>query len=380
MSPRDFGIYGLIASASYVIAQIAGIEAYQIVMRRISQATPEDFIEDRPFYGRMLFLTGSIAASFGTALGLYFSWSPIIVAMCAGIVTLEYLGVEAQRVLIAERQYNRAMAQVSMRFLPWSVAFPLLTLLGTIEPTWSIETVLGSWLFFSAISIFLATPVLPLYFAKLPEGFKCWLTQIFRAAPPWMIVALSGRFLESGSRMVPGFVINENAAGRFVFLASISTIGAVAIRSAVEPMFFTRMIARDGADKARRAFTIVSLAVLAVAAVLGGVAWYFVGKFAVHAYTPEETKAFFMMEIASALFVLSQVPHFKLYAAKRDREILWIAVLTLAVALPLTVAATWMWGILGTALGTLIGSTFLLVVKLERADMWHSAKPFRLQY
>jgi hypothetical protein len=262
MTANDFGIYGLIASGSYVFAQIAGMEAYQTIMRRISQAGTEAFIPDRPFYARMMVFTGTIAFATGAGLGLWFGWSQPVVLLCAGIVLSEYLGVEAMRVLIAERHYNASMAAVSMRFLPWSVGFPLLRLAGVLKGNWPIEQVLAAWLVFSFVAMAFTIPILPRYLCRAPAGFRAWFIGILRSAPPWVVIALSARFIESGTRMVPGFLIDEAAAGRFVFLASIASLGAVAMKSAIEPLYFTRMIVAEEGSRARRQFALVNLAVL----------------------------------------------------------------------------------------------------------------------
>jgi hypothetical protein len=71
-------------------------------------------------------------------------------------------------------------------------------------------------------------------------------------------------------------------------------------------------------------------------------------------HSATDTRAFIIMIVASSVLALSQVPHFKLYAEKRDADILRIAVLSLCLALPVTVACTYLYGSVGTALGTLI--------------------------
>lgn len=363
MTADEFGVYGLVATGSYVIAQIAGLEAAPVVLRRIAQQSGPSRCLDQRFYGRLLLITGAAAFALGLAFASWFDWALSITLCCGGIVLLEYWGIEASRILVVERRVGLAMVSVSMRFLPWSIGFPISAAIGFYPAPWSVEHVLLAWLLSSAASLLCIAPAIAAYYGSLPPGFGRWLTILLRGSPKWVIIALCSRFLESGLRMVPGFVIDEAAAGRFVFISTLAATGGIAIRSVIEPIYFTRMITPDQSSEARREFGRITAAGLIGSAVGVAAVWHALPWLSGKENSGRETIVLVLMLASSSLLCLAQVPHFKLYAENRDREVLIISAWVLAGSIPLVLGLTLTYGILGSAIGAVACSAVFAIWK-----------------
>jgi|GEM_PF-5743469 hypothetical protein len=367
MDPEAFGIYGLIAAGTYVFSQIAGIEAFQIVMRRVARKESGDGLDDRPFYGRFIFLSAPIAFGLGAGMGVWFGWPTEVTLMAGAITAFEYLGVEAMRILVAENRADLSLLSVATRFVFWSFGFPVLTVAGIIGAPWPLDAVLASWLVSSVLALTFLAPIWAPYWQPMPAAFWSWYRMILAAAPRWIVVALTMRFLESGVRMVPGFMIDEVAAGHFVFLATLAGFGGIGMKAVVEPFFFARMVRPDTGKAARRRFGQLTLVVNAAGAVVSAVGFWATTTFGGRALGSEEAMVLGLLIVASTTTSFAQIPHFKLYAAHRDNDILATSLATFIVSVPLVFGLTYGFGLVGTSLGAAISGGVLLGAKALRA-------------
>jgi hypothetical protein len=380
MEPRAFGIYGLIAASSYIFIQIAGIEAFAVVMRRIAVSHPGEGGDDRPFYGRFMILSACLSFIMGAGLGHWFGWSAEIILLSGGIVALEYIGVEAVRILAAEKRPDLSLYAASMRFTLWSFGFPLLGLAGLLAAPWKLEWVLLAWLVSDIAALAFLAPVWRRYGAPMSAGFWTWYRVLLRGAPRWVIIALAPRFLESGVRVVPGFAIDEAAAGRFVFLATLAAIGSIGLRSVIEPFFFARMLDPEEGAGARRQFARATAALVALGALASALGWGLATRSGGKELGEASGLILTLLVLAGAAVSFSQIAHYRLYAGQHDGAIFRISLITLLIGIPLVFALTFAAGMTGTALGAALTALLFLALKLWRSGLLGRGEDGQLRF
>ncbi|WP_336963535.1 hypothetical protein [Sphingobium aquiterrae] len=364
MTPTDFGIYGLVASASPIILQLVGLEAYQVTLRNISKSgmTPQA-MADRAHYGRFIGLAACLAGLSGLAFALWFQWSLQLIALTAAVCIAEYVGTEATRILVSEQRPDSAMFSISLRYLPWNLGLPLLALANVIPRHWSAETVLLCWLVCSVAGSLFLLEVGGRYVARVDSAFRDWALALVRQVPRWVLIGISWRFLETGVRIVPGVMIDEKATGHFVFFATLASIGSTGLKAAIEPFWFVRMIRGESGRRARREYAGITVVWLLVAALLSAGIVYGSARFGGRAVTHGDIAIFALLVASCACLALSQIPHFTLYAMEADQLIERVSVLALIVGLIACPFGTYAFGLVGTAVGALIGSFVLLMGK-----------------
>jgi hypothetical protein len=367
MTPIDFGIYGIIASSSYLINQIVGLEAHQTTLRRVALQT-EAGLGGRPAYGRFVALSAFLSGIGGMAFALWFGWSPTVIALSGAIVAAEYVGTEVTRILIVEGRSSSAQVSVSLRFVPWCFGWPIAMFAGFVQKPWNLELVLLSWLLSSVFGLLFIIPLLPRYFGAMGEGFFRWYRGTLAVAPMWLVVALCWRFLETGIRLVPAFVIDEATAGRYVFFANLASIGSTGLKAAIEPFWHLRMIQPESGARARHEFAVVSLSWILFGAALSFVGLWFLVYWGQRSATPSDWVLLAVLNAASGFLAMSQVPHFRLYAAHADKIIFQVSAVVLVGSIIVSTLLTVLFGLAGTAAGALIGCSAILGMKCITAS------------
>lgn len=363
MTQKDFGIYALIASASMVIVLIAGLEMYQITLRRVAKRAEGADRDERPLYGRFILAAATASALGGAVFAYGFGWSPTVVLLSAGICFAEYLGTEATRILVAEKKSDLAMFSISTRFLPWNVGLPILSFVGILPRPWSIEFVLGSWLVSSVLGGLFLRAAAQQYFGRSDQPMKHWIAGMARQIPSWVAIAIAWRFLETGVRIVPGVLIDENASGQFAFYATLASIGSTGLKAVVEPFWFVRLLQPETATAARRSFALITLGWLAFAGILSSFLLLGLEIMGARQVGAEDWLLFAILLGSCFGLAMSQIPHFALYSAEQDRSILQVSIVALIVGIVASVLLTLAWGLPGTAFGTMIGTVTLAAGK-----------------
>ena len=380
MTSADFGVYGLIATATFLILQVVGLEAYQVTLRNVaSKAEIEIEKDERGHYGNFVLLSSVLAFVVGYLFAWSFGWPIYVSLLCAAIVSSEYVGTEVYRILIAENHAVAAMFSIGIRYIPWNFGFPIASYVGLIETPWPLEWVLGVWLASSLAGVFFALPFLTRYISRPSYRFKTWYTQALQRAPRWVTIAMCGRFLENGVRIVPGLLVGEEEAGRFIFFATLASVGATGLKTAIEPFFYVQLVQPPDPTEARHKFAMVSMIWLVIGAVVSVASLWVLEYFNQREIFAEDRVLLGYLILGASALALSQVPHFGLFAARKDDAILWTSAATLAVSVALSFLLTMTWGTLGTAASVLVGALLLGGLKAG-AFMWHQREVGALHY
>jgi hypothetical protein len=364
MTPTDFGIYGLVASAAAIIVQLVGLEAYQVTLRGISKSgVTAQTLADRACYGRFIGLAAIAAGLSGVIFALWFHWSPWLVALTAAICIAEYIGTEATRILVSEQRPDSAMFSISLRYLPWNLGLPLLGFFDIIPRHWSAEMILLCWFACSAGGCLFLLEVSQRYTARLQGPLGDWASALMRQVPRWVVIGIAWRFLETGVRIVPGVMIDEKATGHFIFFATLASIGSTGLKAAIEPFWFVRMIRGESGRQARREYAFITCMWLLPASLLSAAIVYGSMRFGGRIVTPADVVMFALLIASCGCLALSQIPHFALYAQEADQAIERVSALAMLVGLIACPLGTYAFGLVGTAMGALTGSVVLLVGK-----------------
>lgn len=378
MLPDDFGRFGLLAAVAQIIPTLVGLEAYQILLRRILQE-PEKAPDSRRFYAVFILGGALISGVLGMLTLIAFGWSASQVGLGALVVMLEHIGMETSRNLINERFPALSVLSVALRTGSWGVALPALFLAGPITAPWTLETVLCFWLGGQVGAVLVGMPIWRLFRPKgsdfEPRRGGVLLLEVVRRSWTWMVFAANLRVLETGGRFVCAWMISEAVAGRFTFISMMASLSYIAQKGIVEPIYYPKLTSLDATEETHREFRRVNFIVI-----LGSTLCSVIGLAAsawINGTVPpaRELVAFGLLCLAFAFLSLSQQAHYRLYRWHQDRAIMTTGIISCVAMIAASILATHLWGIAGAAAGMLVGALVLLVLKERAARELTSGPP-----
>lgn len=366
MLPQDFGRFGLLAGLALLIPALIGLEAYQVLLRRILQE-PDRAPETRRFYAVFVLAGSLVSGAIGALTLAAFGWSATEVRLGAVVLMLEHIGLETSRNLVNERLPSLSVLSVALRTGAWGVAIPALFFLGLIPAPWTFETVLWFWIAGAIGSALVSMPIWRLFRPRrrdlhLRRGWGS-LHEVLGRSWTWVLYTASLRSIETGGRFVCAWMISEAAAGRFTFVSMMASLNYVAQKGVVEPIYYPRLSALDVTEDTHREFRRMNWAVI-----VGGTLCSVLGLAAsvwITGVVPPvlEMVSFGLLCLAFACLCLAQPAHYRLYRWHNDRAIMTTAVAGGVTMVLSSVIATRFWGIVGAAGGVLLGALVLLVLK-----------------
>lgn len=370
MLPQDFGRFGLLAALTQIIPTLVGLEAYQVLLRRIQQE-PERAHDTRRFYATFT-LAGSLVSGAIGALTLFcFGWSPAEVGLGAVVLLFEHIGLETARNLVNERRPALSVFSLAMRTGAWGVAVPAVFFVGLIPVPWTFETVLCFWILGSIGAALTGMPLWRMFRPHRrdfdPRRGLGPVKEVLGRSRTWMVYTASLRVLETGGRFVCAWMISDAAAGRFTFVSMLASLSYIAQKGVVETIYYPRLTALDVSEDTYREFRRMNLTVIfggTLCSVLGLAASAWINE----VLPPvSELVSFGLLCMAFACLSLVQPAHYRLYRWHEDRAIMTTASAGCVAMVLSSVVATWLWGIAGAAGGMLVGTLVLLILKARAA-------------
>ena len=368
MLPPDFGRFGLLAGLALIIPVVVGLEAYQVLLRRILQE-PERANATRRFYGTFIVEGSLVTGAIGAVVLASFGWSATEIGLGALVLTLEHIGMEVNRNLINERLPALSQLSAALRTGAWGLAVPALFFFGLIQAPWTFETVLYVWIVGAGAAVLAGWPIWNLFRPQRSDfnPRRGWglLTEVASRSRTWIVFTICLRTIETGGRFICAGMISEAAAGRFTFLSMLASLSYVAQKGVVEVIYYPRVTAVDVTADTYREYRRVSWAAVVVAtlcAMLGmaASAW-------MNGLVPptSELVSFGLLCLAFACLSIAQLAHYRLYRWHRDRAIMASGIAGCVAMVLSSILATRLWGIAGAAAGVLAGALVLLVVKVR---------------
>lgn len=366
MQPADFGRFGLLAAIAQIVPVLVGLEAHQIFLRRILQ-DPVNAPANRRLYAAFAVAGAFVSGMIGALVLAAFGWSLAEVLLGGAILALEQIGLETFRNLINERKPALSVLSVALRTGAWGIAVPALFFAGLVSEPWTFEIIQLFWIAGSAGALLAGIPIWRLFRPNRanfdPRRNLGPLREVLRRSWMWIVYTASWRVIETGGRFLCAWIISEAASGRFTFLAMLASIGYVAQKGVVEPIYYPRLAVFEATESTFRQFARVNLVVI-MAGTVCSVAGLGVSSWLNGTLPPvSELIGFAILCLAFALLTLSQAPHYRLFRQHRDRAIMLSGIVGSMSAAVFSVAATWCWGVPGACAGTAIGAGLLLVFK-----------------
>ncbi len=353
LEPRDVGVYGLLTAAVGYGIYFVGFEFYTFSSRELISANPDD---------RSKILTNQIflyAIWYGfTILALFFLaktkvlpegyWIWVLM-----LLVLEHLAQELNRVLIALSQQLYASVVLFVRMGLWGLV--VIATQWALPEARTIEFVLVAWL----AGVFLACALGIVRVSMLVPSWgnaridPTWLIHGLKIAVPFFIASMALRGIATFDRFFVEDIGGLEVVGAYVLFIGMATAVISFIDAGIVDFAYPKLVAA-ARTKSRGAFSsemskatgsVLGLgAFLIVLCGLGG--HFFVDVLGKDVYI-ENINILYWLLAASALNVLSIVPHLGLYALRQDQSIVRSQVIGFAIFLLLATTLPKAFGITG---------------------------------
>lgn len=359
VDPVIIGIYGLIAATSGLVVQFVGLEFHYFNARAILAVERDQrarLIRDQFVLHLLSYVAVIPWLSLVFTIG-FLDWKYAVYLF--PLVIFEHLGQELFRVLVTCFRPVFATCVLFVRTGLWAFVFIVVAeLAGKGEP---LETLLLIWLIFSAVSVILGIgglwSQLSTDSVKSPIDWR-WLQGGIRKSVPFLITTVCFTGLQYFDRFFLDYFLGERDVGIFFFLSSLASILYIVLTFSVgifhgpKTIYAFQNLGVIEYNKERSllarnylvAGSIVILpAVLAIYIVLG---W--VGK----AVYYDHLHIYWIMLLANAVLIVSDLINFDLYVRGRDMAIMWSAVIAMFFAAALQFLFVPVLGMVGAAIAT----------------------------
>lgn len=335
LGPSQLGVYGLIAATVTLTTYIYGLDFYTFTIREISTGN----LDDVRFRVRDQFLLFAFIYGVGTVTLLLvlkgFGLGETLIVLTAAIAVLQHAALELYRILVRIERTIAASIGLFLRDAAW---VPGCLLIWVYRGEISLQEVLLSWLVGSCFSVayggWSLTRVLP-HAPSRPIDLA-WLRRGLATGLRMLVGTLSLRALFTVDRMILALLAPPEVLGAYVFYTSLCLAFSALFETGVLPYFWPRLldaakradpIARNAAQRALSRVCVIGAPILAIAAILLGVG--FANVLPDGSYLSNLNLLFYVVA-ANMLLLLSNAPHYRLYADNRDTAI--VASNTLAFA------------------------------------------------
>lgn len=326
LGPSQLGVYGLIAATVTLTTYIYGLDFYTFTIREISTGN----LDDVRFRVRDQFLLFAFIYGVGTVTLLLvlkgFGLGGALIALTAAIAVLQHAGLELYRILIRIERTIAASIGLFLRDAAW---VPGCLLIWVFKGEIGLQEVLLSWLVGSCFSVaygaWSLARVLP-HAAPRAVDFA-WLRRGVATGLRMLVGTLSLRALFTVDRMILALLAPPEVLGVYVFYTSLCLAFSALFETGVLPYFWPRLldavkqvdpVVRNTVQRTLFRVCMIGAPALAVAAVFVGVGFATVlpdGSYL------SNLNLLFYAAAAIMLLLLSNAPHYRLYADNRDTAI-----------------------------------------------------------
>jgi O-antigen/teichoic acid export membrane protein len=323
LQPSELGLYALVAATLTLTTYFYGLDFQTFSMRELSTSD----LAGARFRVRdqfaMLLVIYAIGSAVTALLLRQFGLAPGLIALVVPMAVVQHAALEFYRILTRLGRTVAGSVVLLIRDGAW-VPICILTKLATGEL--SLGGILLSWLMGSAVSVIYGGVLL---FKWLPASERrsidlAWLAAGLRTGLRMLAGTLSVIALFSVDRMIFAKLVSPQQLGAYAFFAlGCSSIQGL-FETAVLPSFWAPLLQakKEGDDLAyRHAERRLDRACLAGAIIGGAVtavgltvlAWLLPNR----AYA-QNLHLLYYLVAAYSLLTLTNIPHYRLFAARRD--------------------------------------------------------------
>ncbi|BBU28694.1 hypothetical protein BTHE68_24280 [Burkholderia sp. THE68] len=326
----EVGQYGVLSATIGYALFILGLDFYTYSTREmlnVDQMLWPALLRNQAVFYVVCYAT--MLPVFYLALKWSDAFSDRLVVWFLVLVILEHLAQELSRLLVA---MSRPVSATVLGFLRGGIwVFACIAVMILVPALRCIETVLVAWACgsFCAVAFGLAniSGLLTQNAFRKPLDWR-WIWRGVKICTPLLIATLSIRGLSVFDRYMQGFVAGKEALGVYTFYASVANAIQAFLDAAVFSFQYPRVVmAAQSKDKAvfdaavrqltrATVFTVISLSLVALIGIEP------VLRLLHRPIYAEHLGMFFWILAGVVLFSLSMIPHYVLYATRRDRAIL----------------------------------------------------------
>lgn len=326
LGPSQLGIYGLIAATITLTTYLYGLDFYTFTIREISTGNLDDVrfrVRDQFLLFAFIYGVGSVILA---AIMKGFGLDGTLIILTAAIAVLQHAALELYRILVRIERTIAASIGLFLRDAAW---VPGCLLIWAFKGEISLQDVLWSWLAGSCFSVAYGAWSL---IRVLPDTETrpvdlAWLRRGIATGLRMLAGTISLRALFTVDRMILALLAPPEVLGVYVFYTSLCQAFSALFDTGVLPYFWPRLldavkredtVARDEVQRTIFRVCMVGAPVLAVAAIIVGTG--FAVMLPDGSYL-NNLDLLYYIAAAFMLLLLSNPPHYHLYADKRDNAI-----------------------------------------------------------
>jgi O-antigen/teichoic acid export membrane protein len=362
LSVADLGLFGLFFATLNFAMFAVGLDFNAFSAREIL-AGPASRIPT--FLRSQLALHG---VSYGIAIPLLlvalFVVLDVLPAWLAGwfcgLLVLEHLGIEMQRLLVTLQRSSHATALQFIRQGAWGIAVPALMVFD--ETSRELPTLLQGWTLCEAIGLALGVIYLR---GELFSGVRtvdwAWVRTGIRRAMPFFAATLALTAMRTVDRYAVKHYWDDEAVGVLTFFMFIRGAIAALIDTGIIIVLQPRIVAAHQSgriDEYRKLMRLLFAGVLGAACAACAVALVLIDPVLALIGRPEyagQHGVFASVLVLTVVAAVSDVPHTALYARHFDRAIITCAVVGLIATLLANLLLVPTFAVSGAVAGSTIG-------------------------
>lgn len=370
MSPADVGLYGLLTATVAYALYFVGLDFYTFTTRELAS-------HEKNVWGSLL------KNQMVLSLGLYCIVLPLLVLVFTSnllpwsmakwfflLLVLEHICQELTRLFVAASEQLAASIVLFLRQGSWAIAVVALMLfnddlrtLSTVFSTWSmacLAAIIFSLIKFKIIGVS----------GWVEKIDRAWIWRGVKVAVPFLIATLAIRGVFTIDRYWVQMVGGLELVGAYVLFIGVASTLMAFLDAGVFSFSYPKMIVafnNNNAHEYRRKVremlihTLSFSVIFSIASSL--ILPYLLVWLGKDVYLENEA-LFYWLLLATILNALSMIPHYALYAQKRDRSIIQSHLLALPIFLmAVSVVMVWLPN-LAVPLGLCASQLFVLAWKL----------------
>jgi O-antigen/teichoic acid export membrane protein len=334
------GIYGLFTTTVLFVVYLTGLDFYTFSTREILAASVEDrprLIRDQAILHSLLYV-----AIFPLLVGVFiFGFLPWrLLGYFYWIVVVSHLTQEIHRLLISLSHTEVAFI---VSFLTHGIWTPLIVIVSLIHPAvLSLESVLFAWGVAGTLGVGTGLLFLNRFDLMLPAWERVnwnWLLKGVRVCYKFFIASLGYRLISSSSRYFLKYFRGEKAVGIYSTYDSIALILQDFVFTAITAVIFPLIVdSYQNGNYAKYKKHVKQLTKSVSKAILLLLPCFVVGIYILLAFIGKQElynnlAVYFVLLASQFVMNLSMVPHYMLFAQKKDNAILYTVLMGVVVSI-----------------------------------------------
>lgn len=369
---KELGIYGILNTTVTLGVFLIGLEFYNFSTR--------EFINNKDQLGKLVrdqFVFHLISYIISTPLVyliFFFDILPLeYYLLFTFVLILEHLNQEIYRILVAFSKLVEANIALFIRSSIWILFLYFLWVYSDVR---NLEQLLTFWSIGGLLALFLGLFWMKkFHFVEIKFGkinFS-WIKKGLITSIPFLVASLSYKFVEYSDRYFIDYFFDKDSVGVYTFYSGLSKVIQIAIFTVVTMVYYPKMIDSYGKDQKRFQYYISKslketiLYALAITVALIVSIDTILAIFDKPQLT-EYKELLYILILGQVILCFSYIPHYILYAKKKDQTIMYSTLLGAGLCLVLSIILVPKYGPMGSAISGTIGYVAILAIKMYGAN------------